>query len=508
MPISLNILSKFDAKGIAQAQTGLDKLGKAAGGFAAAGVAAFAAAAAGAAAFGYQSLRAAAESEAVSKSLQQIAKNSGVFGDTAAAVAKSTNEIMKYTQSLSNLTGIDDEILNSIVRGWLAVPELAAKGVDGLKDLVKVVADVAAGTGKDVQAIGLIFTKVAGDETTAMSKLARAGIVLSDSQKQIYNQTLETSGEIAAQDYLIRTLGETYAGAAEAAANPFDVLTQNVQNLQEQLGTYLLPYLKDFVERVQKFIAENGPRLEQVFQDVGVAFGVFLDGLDSFLNWYTENPDIFNNIVVGFGAMTAAATLFSIALSANPVGVIILALGALAAALIALAVNWEAVTKKVNKDFTDLGFSILMAFDGFVNGIIDMINYLTTPLRAVASLLNAVFGTNINTSTIGRINTYGDAAIRELQNQGIRYGYSGGSVPTGRRPAMAEGGIVTRATNALIGEAGPEAIIPLDRMGKMGGNSYNITVQAGVGDPQVIGQQIVAYIKHYEKASGPVFAGA
>jgi hypothetical protein len=60
----------------------------------------------------------------------------------------------------------------------------------------------------------------------------------------------------------------------------------------------------------------------------------------------------------------------------------------------------------------------------------------------------------------------------------------------------------------LVGEAGPEAIIPLDRMGKMGGNSYNITVQAGVGDPQVIGQQIVAYIKRYEKASGPVFAGA
>jgi hypothetical protein len=41
-----------------------------------------------------------------------------------------------------------------------------------------------------------------------------------------------------------------------------------------------------------------------------------------------------------------------------------------------------------------------------------------------------------------------------------------------------------------------------------GGTTYNITVQAGVGDPQTIGQSIVAYIKRYEKASGPVFASA
>ncbi len=38
----------------------------------------------------------------------------------------------------------------------------------------------------------------------------------------------------------------------------------------------------------------------------------------------------------------------------------------------------------------------------------------------------------------------------------------------GRRVPLAEGGIVTRPTQALIGEAGAEAVIPLDRMGSMG----------------------------------------
>ena len=37
-----------------------------------------------------------------------------------------------------------------------------------------------------------------------------------------------------------------------------------------------------------------------------------------------------------------------------------------------------------------------------------------------------------------------------------------------RRVPMADGGIVTRPTQALIGEAGAEAVIPLDRMGSMG----------------------------------------
>ena len=46
--------------------------------------------------------------------------------------------------------------------------------------------------------------------------------------------------------------------------------------------------------------------------------------------------------------------------------------------------------------------------------------------------------------------------------------------------AMATGGVVTSPTAALIGEAGPEAVIPLDRMGMMGGSTVNIVVNGSV----------------------------
>jgi len=49
-----------------------------------------------------------------------------------------------------------------------------------------------------------------------------------------------------------------------------------------------------------------------------------------------------------------------------------------------------------------------------------------------------------------------------------------------RMPMLADGGIVNSPTAALIGEAGPEAVIPLNRMGSMGGSTLNIVVNGSV----------------------------
>jgi len=72
---------------------------------------------------------------------------------------------------------------------------------------------------------------------------------------------------------------------------------------------------------------------------------------------------------------------------------------------------------------------------------------------------------------------------------------------------MAKGGIVTGPTNALIGEAGPEAVIPLSGKNAGGmGSTFNITVNAGIGtDGAVVGRQIVDAIRKYERSSGQVF---
>jgi hypothetical protein len=67
-------------------------------------------------------------------------------------------------------------------------------------------------------------------------------------------------------------------------------------------------------------------------------------------------------------------------------------------------------------------------------------------------------------------------------------------------PAMADGGIVTGPTLALIGEAGPEAVIPLDRAGGMGGNNINVYVQGA--DPNAVVDALRTYM--FRNGSVPI----
>ena len=91
--------------------------------------------------------------------------------------------------------------------------------------------------------------------------------------------------------------------------------------------------------------------------------------------------------------------------------------------------------------------------------------------------------------------------------------FLGGGMVNVNVPRRAAGGPVTGGRPFLVGEKGPELFVPgsngnIIPNGASGGNTYQITVQAGVGDPRAIGQQVVEYIKRFEQASGPVFVAA
>ena len=69
--------------------------------------------------------------------------------------------------------------------------------------------------------------------------------------------------------------------------------------------------------------------------------------------------------------------------------------------------------------------------------------------------------------------------------------------------AMAKGGIVTSPTQILAGEAGAEAIIPLDRFGGFGGQTINVTINAGIGtDASAVGDEIVNVLQRYNRRNG------
>ena len=91
-------------------------------------------------------------------------------------------------------------------------------------------------------------------------------------------------------------------------------------------------------------------------------------------------------------------------------------------------------------------------------------------------------------------------------------------IPGGSNIVGATGGIVTRPTQALIGEAGPEAVIPLDSLpgnfplssigpGAFGGGTtvhVSVNVPAAV-DKGAVGREVVEALLAYERQAGPVF---
>jgi hypothetical protein len=69
--------------------------------------------------------------------------------------------------------------------------------------------------------------------------------------------------------------------------------------------------------------------------------------------------------------------------------------------------------------------------------------------------------------------------------------------------AFANGGVVTSPMMGLVGEAGSEAIIPLDRLGDFGGQTINVVINAGIGaDATTIGDEIVNVLQRYNRRNG------
>ena len=69
-------------------------------------------------------------------------------------------------------------------------------------------------------------------------------------------------------------------------------------------------------------------------------------------------------------------------------------------------------------------------------------------------------------------------------------------------PRFGNGGIVTSATLALVGEKGPEAIVPLDRMQSGGGITINVT--GGLATSAEIGESVVNALRAYSRSAGPL----
>jgi hypothetical protein len=259
--------------------------------------------------------------------------------------------------------------------------------------------------------------------------------------------------EGATLDEVMNVLGGTFGGAtaknAETAAGKMAILKNSIGETKESIGAALLPVLEAVLPVLQKFA-----------------------------DWAQNNPGAFLFIAGAIGAVAAAIVATNIAMALNPFALIAAGIALLIVGLVAAYKKFEWFSTGVNAVIN----GIISVFETFANSWIKVINVIIKGYNALPLLPDIGYISEIKLGRLGGNETT-----------------PGGGLAI---PKMAEGGIVNSPTLALIGEAGPEAVVPLDRMNTGGGVTVNVT--GGLSTSAEIGQAVVNALRAYSRSAGPL----
>ncbi len=118
---------------------------------------------------------------------------------------------------------------------------------------------------------------------------------------------------------------------------------------------------------------------------------------------------------------------------------------------------WTGLATDIGSALGGIGDSMVSGVKGSINILIGLLNELLASVNFSKTISNPLTGTEYS------------------------FGFD---ISDWKIPELAKGGIVNKPTLAMIGEDGPEAVVPLSQRNNpggagMGGGTYNITVNAG-----------------------------
>ena len=378
------------------------------------------------------------------------------LGDATKAAMEDAQEQAALALTLNNVTGaskaqtaqVEDQISAMSRASGIADTEYRKS----LEALVRGTKDVDMAM-KDMNLVMDISTALQMDSSTVADALAKA---YQGNFKALRNLTPEMNTMIkegASLNEVMDVLGGTFGGAtaasAETAAGKMKILSNSIGETKESIGAALLPV----VEAV-------------------------LPILNKFAMWAQDNPQAFLAIAGAIGAVAAAIVVTNIAMALNPFALIAAGIALLVVGLVTAYNKFEwfrdGIKAIVN---TVIGF-----FAGMVNAAIGAVNAIVKAYNSIPLLPDLPTVPNLPVPQLGGNPT------QVAGRMGL--------------PRMADGGIVSSPTLALIGEAGPEAVVPLDRMQNGGGITINVT--GGLATSAEIGESVVNALRAYSRSAGPL----
>lgn len=141
-------------------------------------------------------------------------------------VGANDSQIASVEKSISAME-LQSAVADDVLRPAFAQLVRATGDVSSSTRLMQLALDVAAGTGKDVGAVTIALGKAYQGNSSALTKLGINVKGMKDPLAYLESQ---------------------FTGMAKAAGdtNPYARLSIVMQNLQEEIGTYLLPYMEEF----------------------------------------------------------------------------------------------------------------------------------------------------------------------------------------------------------------------------------------------------------------------
>ena len=493
MAVVVPILSKWDPKGVRDAEQELDKLGRSIGNFAKTAAVGIGVGAAALGGFAVSAIKAAEEAQVENQRIEAIAKSMNLFGDQTSTVVKRMDE---YASSVERATAIDGGQIKEVQAKLLTFEELArsADTVGGSFDrATKAALDLEKAGFGDASSNAVQLGKALQDPIKGLTALTRSGVTFTEEQQDLIKEMVRTNRTAEAQDMILGAIERQVGGTAEATATSSAKMAVAFEQVKEAIGIALLPLFERLtnwvVDRLvpafQEWWAVNGPKviefLGRLAEWIGKVVEEYLpkfiqyvkDSWTELKNWWSEqetlqgwleqlgtwlqeNPDKLRDLAVAFllvaagikAAMIIGSFVESLKLLLGFIGGGSAALGAMIAVAFALAEAWNWFTDKLLDSE-----NVLLRILGYMYKIGGYINPAIGPATLARDVGEWFFG--------------------------------------------ATGGIVTQPTLAMIGEAGPEAVVPLSSapgaspLGDLGGGGggINITVNGAI-DPVSVANQI------------------
>lgn len=241
----------------------------------------------------------------------------------------------------------------------------------------------------------------------------------------------------------------------------------------------------DFL-RTSDGLANSQRTLAAMIDDTSVAIGdallpiveSVLPYLKDFADWASQNPDKFREIAAAIGGIAASVVALNVAMKTSMFFKATGSLGFLGVLIAGFATAYAAI------ESFRLGVNV--QYNKWVGYIEGTVNTMVKAFNPLIGLINKVIPGGDPLAKLSLIN------IPRLDTTPASQ-KGAGFAALDQIPMMADGGIVRSAQLSIIGEAGPEAVIPLDRMGEFGGGTtVNINVQGA--DPNAVVDALRTYM--------------